>query len=94
MQVIQKEQLNEWLAANENWSEENGEIVTDRRFDTFADAFQFIGKVAVLAEENQHHPTILNEHTRVRLSIVTHDAENQITDKDLKLAEAIDSQER
>ena len=90
MQVIEKQHLNNWLETNDNWKHENGEIVTERNFDTFADAFQFIGKVAVLAEERQHHPKIENEYTRVRLSMTTHDADNQITDKDLKMAEAID----
>lgn len=93
MQVIEKEQLNEWLKTNKNWREENDEIITERRFETFADAFQFIGKVCVLAEKHQHHPTITNTYTYVRLVMNTHDANNQITDKDIKLAEAIDLQD-
>ena len=90
MKVIEKDELTTWLQANDNWTFEDGKIVSERKFDNFVQAFEFIGKVALLAEEHQHHPTILNEYNTVRLSMTTHDADNQITDKDLKMAEAFD----
>jgi 4a-hydroxytetrahydrobiopterin dehydratase len=46
--------------------------------------------VAALAAQFNHHPTIVNEYTRVRLELTTHDAGNIITELDRQLAEAIE----
>lgn len=87
--VIDETELKQWLGNHSDWQMIDGEIQTEKTFDNFIQAFEFIGKVAILAEEHGHHPTIWNSYNKVRLSMNTHDADNKITDKDLKLAEAI-----
>lgn len=47
-------------------------------------------KVAKIAEEQQHHPFWTNEWNKVEIWLSTHDADGKITDKDRKLAGAID----
>lgn len=64
-----------------------------RRF-TFADfkqAFEFMSRVAAVAEGVNHHPRWTNEYNDVEIWLSTHDAGGKITDKDRKLAAAIDS---
>ena len=58
-------------------------------FSNFSEAFAFITKVALVAEKMNHHPTIENTYNKVTLKLSTHDAGNTITDKDKKLASAI-----
>jgi 4a-hydroxytetrahydrobiopterin dehydratase len=45
--------------------------------------------VAALAEQHQHHPEWSNVYNRVTIRLTTHDAGNQLTDKDRNLAKAI-----
>jgi 4a-hydroxytetrahydrobiopterin dehydratase len=47
-------------------------------------------RVAFLAEAQQHHPNWFNVYNRVDIALTTHDAGNVVTEKDRKLAKAID----
>lgn len=60
-------------------------------FADFSEAFAFMTRVAMLAEKANHHPEWSNVWNRVSIRLSTHDAGNVVTDKDLKLADAIDS---
>ena len=51
----------------------------------------FLNRVAEVAEAHGHHPEIFNVYGTVRLLLTTHDAGNTVTDKDHKLAAAIDA---
>lgn len=59
-------------------------------FSNFIEAFAFMTKVALLAEKANHHPEWTNVYNKVVIKLSTHDAGNVVTDKDRKLAEAID----
>ena len=48
-------------------------------------------KVASIAEEQQHHPEWSNVYNRVSIRLRTHDASNSVTEKDRRLAAAIES---
>lgn len=63
-----------------------------RRFDfvDFSQAFAFMTRVALLAESHNHHPRWTNVYNRVEIWLSTHDEGNQVTEKDRKLAKAID----
>jgi 4a-hydroxytetrahydrobiopterin dehydratase len=47
-------------------------------------------RVAFLAESHHHHPNWFNVYNRVDIALTTHDAGNVVTEKDRKLAKAID----
>lgn len=89
MQIIDQNDLKTWLAQNPHWRFADPEIVFEKNFGSFVEAFGFLSKLAILAEKHDHHPTITNTYGHVTLSMTTHDAGNKITDKDLNLAEAI-----
>lgn len=76
-----------------NWKEVNQGLEKSYEFADFKAAFGFISQVALLAEKHHHHPEIQNVYNRVQLRLSTHDAGNKITEKDRKLAEAIDNLE-
>lgn len=72
------------------WKEENNCLKKSFHFKNFIEAFGFMTKVALIAEKMNHHPNWSNVYNNVEIELYTHDAENSITDKDRKLAEAID----
>ncbi|MEZ4884138.1 MAG: 4a-hydroxytetrahydrobiopterin dehydratase [Chitinophagales bacterium] len=73
------------------WNEQNNKLVREFQFDDFITAFAFLTKVAILAEKHNHHPEIYNVYNKVKLSLSTHDAGDIVTEKDRKLAAAIDT---
>ncbi len=60
------------------------------KFADFAQAFDFMTRVAAVAEGVQHHPRWSNEYDKVEIWLSTHSAGGKVTDKDRQLAEAID----
>lgn len=59
-------------------------------FSDFSEAFAFMTRVALLAEKMNHHPEWSNVWNRVDISLSSHDAGDVVTDRDRKLAGAID----
>ncbi len=47
-------------------------------------------RVALIAEKMDHHPFWTNVYNKVTIELTTHDAGNTVTEKDRKLAAAID----
>lgn len=45
--------------------------------------------IALHAQKLRHHPTITTTYNKIDLIITTHDQGNQVTDLDIKLAQAI-----
>lgn len=74
-----------------SWKEKDNALEREFEFENFIEAFAFLSKVAILAEKANHHPEIQNVYNTVRLRLSTHDAGNQVTDKDRALAKAIDA---
>ncbi len=72
------------------WTEENNELKRTFRFADFIQAFSFMTKVAFIAEKMNHHPNWSNVYNTVEIKLKTHDAGNIVTEKDRKLAAAID----
>ena len=72
------------------WTEEENQLKRSFTFKDFSEAFAFMTRVAFLAEAHQHHPNWFNVYNRVDIALTTHDAGNVVTEKDRKLAKAID----
>ena len=72
------------------WTEKDNKLTATLKFKDFIEAFAFMTKVAMVAEKMNHHPNWSNVWNTVDISLTTHDAGNLITEKDRKLAEAIE----
>lgn len=72
------------------WKEENNKLLKTFEFKDFVEAFGFMSRVAIVAEKMNHHPNWNNVYNKVNFELSTHDAGDKVTDKDHKLAEAID----
>ena len=79
-----------FLAAHPEWGRDQDGLVRTYEAPTFLDGIAFVDRVAALAEAEDHHPDIDIRWRRVRLRFVTHDAGNEITEIDLRLAAACD----
>ena len=72
------------------WKEENNTLYKKFEFTNFSEAFAFMTRVALAAEKMDHHPTWKNTYNKLEIWLSTHDAGDIVTDKDKKLAAAID----
>ena len=72
------------------WKEEDNKLKRTFEFKNFVEAFAFMTKVAIQSEKMDHHPFWTNVYNTVSIELSTHDAGDVVTDKDWKLAEAID----
>ena len=72
------------------WSEQNNKLYRKFQFKDFSEAFAFMTRVALIAEKMDHHPLWTNVWNTVEVWLSTHDAGDVVTEKDRKLAAAID----
>ena len=72
------------------WKEADNRLHRSFEFRDFSEAFAFMTHVALLAEQQQHHPYWTNVWNKVDIYLNTHDAGNVVTEKDRVLAKAID----
>jgi 4a-hydroxytetrahydrobiopterin dehydratase len=74
-----------------NWQPVVGRDAIQRTFmfKDFNEAFGFMARSALVAEQMNHHPEWTNIWNRVEVTLSTHDA-GGLTERDLELAEAMD----
>ena len=68
---------------------DKGAITRIFTFKDFSEAFGFMTRVALLAQAADHHPDWSNGYNKVTIILSTHSA-GGLTDRDIKLATAID----
>ena len=91
MTVLNQEEIERELSKlNEGWYHRANTLVGEFFFKKYLGALDFVNAVGLLAEQQQHHPSIKLEYGQVKIHITTHDADNNLTYKDFKLAAAID----
>lgn len=73
------------------WEEKDNALYRKFQFKDFNEAFGFMSRVALLAEKQNHHPRWTNVWNTVEIWLNTHDAGNVVTERDRKLAKAIDA---
>ncbi|GET86630.1 pterin-4-alpha-carbinolamine dehydratase, putative [Leishmania tarentolae] len=64
-------------------------IVRDYVFANFTEAIRYMDTVAPICEKMQHHPCWSNVYNRLHVELTTHDANNNVTQKDVDLAKAM-----
>lgn len=88
MTLLADKEIADWIEANSAWRLEDEKLMLSLKFENFSMAWGFMSRVALLAEQQDHHPEWVNVYNRVDIALVTHDA-GGITTKDLDLATAI-----
>jgi 4a-hydroxytetrahydrobiopterin dehydratase len=72
------------------FTEKDNSLKASFKFKDFPQAFAFMTEVAFVAEKQNHHPDWSNVWNTVHFKLNTHDAGGTVTEKDWKLANAID----
>ena len=81
--------LNENLAEHP-WAIDNDKLHKEFRFANFIEAFGFMTRLAIIAQEMNHHPEWSNVYNRVVIDLTTHEA-GGISSLDFELAEKIEA---
>jgi ribonuclease HI len=71
------------------WQEKDKQLYREFKFRDFKQAFEFIEKVAGVAEAQDHHPKWTNEYNKVEVWLSTH-SEGKVTEKDRAMSNSID----
>ena len=71
-------------------SREGKAIERKLAFADFSEAFGFMTRVALLADQHDHHPEWFNVYNRVEITLTTHDA-GGLSQRDVAMAKAIDA---
>ena len=90
--LLQGDARKKALAKLAGWQErkERNAIAKTFTFKDFNEAFGWMSRVALLAEKIDHHPEWSNVYKTVEVTLATHDS-GGVTEKDIKLAEAMDA---
>jgi 4a-hydroxytetrahydrobiopterin dehydratase len=88
---LNHERRSEALLQLANWQAVDGRDAITRtfHFKDFNEAFGFMTRVALMAENMDHHPEWFNVYNKVEVTLSTHDA-GGLTELDVKLAAAMD----
>jgi 4a-hydroxytetrahydrobiopterin dehydratase len=92
IQKLSSEERTKQLAALNGWQPVADRDAIQRafKFADFNEAFGFMTRVAIKAQEMDHHPEWFNVYNKVEITLSTHEA-NGVTERDIKLASFIDS---
>ena len=93
MSRLSASEVDNLLAALTDWEldRESGAIVRHLEFPTFADAIQFVNRVAQDADDHDHHPDIDIRYRRLKVALISHDV-GGLTKRDSRMARLIDEQ--
>lgn len=95
-QPLERAQAEAYLTTVPDWRIVEGELVKiarDLRFKEFAQAMEFVNRMAELAEAEGHHPDFCVSWNRVNLELVTH-AIGGLSENDFIMAAKINELER
>ena len=72
---LSQDEISEALTAADGWALKEGREAIQRTFEfsDFKEAWGFMSKVALKAEEMCHHPEWFNVYNRVEVTLATHD---------------------
>ena len=89
VQAATKSEVDDFIAKNAGWSVITGQLVRTFEAASFLAGIDLVKAVALKAEAADHHPDIDIRWRKITFRLITHDAGNAISHKDLSLAAEI-----
>ena len=89
MSKLSEQDIEKKLLHFPDWDYYDDAIHAEFEFENFKDCFSAMSRIAFEYEALNHHPNWSNVYNVLTISLSTHDA-NGVTDRDFKLAEAIE----
>ena len=77
------------IKKNTDWEIVDNKLHKILIFKSFMDSINFISEIALYIDKTDHHPEWKNIYNKLEIKLITHN-KNEITDKDIKLANKID----
>ena len=79
------------LGTLKHWKKVRGRDAISKayKFKDFNEAFGFMTRVAIKADQMDHHPEWFNVYNRVQITLTTHDA-GGVSQRDVDLAKFVD----
>jgi 4a-hydroxytetrahydrobiopterin dehydratase len=87
---LEPEELEAALRELPGWELAGGKLHREVRFADFSEAWGFMSRVALLAEQLDHHPEWSNVWATVRIDLITHSA-GAVSELDVAMARRIDA---
>jgi len=87
---LSDEEINNALGSLDGWSRASTKHTIEKtfQFKNFNEAWGFMSRCALIAEQMDHHPEWFNVYNRVEVTLTTHDADG-ISERDVKMAKAM-----
>ena len=90
MNALDEKEILDKLSKISKWVYNNGCLEREIEFSKYLDSIEFINKVAIIAEKQDHHPKLTSNFKSLLIQLTTHDVKG-ISQKDFQLAKAIDT---
>ncbi|MEO8773152.1 MAG: 4a-hydroxytetrahydrobiopterin dehydratase [Gelidibacter sp.] len=90
MSLLSEETIEKKLLQFPDWEYYDNALHAEFEFDNFKDCFSAMSRIAFECEAQNHHPDWQNVYNMLTISLTTHSAKG-VTEKDFKLAEAIEA---
>ena len=90
MNKLTADEIEKRLLNFPDWDYYDDAIHAEFEFDNFKDCFSAMSRIAFECEALNHHPDWSNVYNVLTISLTTHSA-NGVTEKDFKLAKAIEA---
>jgi 4a-hydroxytetrahydrobiopterin dehydratase len=87
--LLDPDAVAERLKTLSSWRLEDGKLVKSYKFPDFVAAVAFVDRLAVVAEEQNHHPDLVVGWGRVTVQLTSHDV-GGVSARDFRLAAALD----
>ena len=88
--ILEISKINKSISDLEGWIFKNNTITKEYTFEKYMDSIDFINKIAIEAEELNHHPDINLGYCRVIVSFTSHD-EGGVTKKCITMAKNLEN---
>jgi 4a-hydroxytetrahydrobiopterin dehydratase len=88
MELLSEDDISAELASLPGWTRAGSSITCEVKLADFRAAMLYVGAVAYLAEQANHHPDLLIQWNKVTLTLSTHSA-GGLTRADFALARSI-----
>ncbi|OBQ52547.1 4a-hydroxytetrahydrobiopterin dehydratase [Tamlana sp. s12] len=89
MSKLSEQDIEKKLLQFPDWDYYDDAIHSEFEFENFKDCFSAMSRIAFECEALNHHPNWTNVYNVLTISLSTH-SENGVTEKDFKLAKAIE----
>ncbi|MBI2355765.1 MAG: 4a-hydroxytetrahydrobiopterin dehydratase [Candidatus Doudnabacteria bacterium] len=89
MPPMAPDEVKKYLTQVKSWYSDDKKIWKEFKFKNFVETMGFVNKVALLAQEEGHHPDMFVAYSRVKVELWTH-AIGGLSENDFILAAKID----